>query len=73
MLVKLFKLAHSLDKRGHYDEASAIDEVVKSLAKRVGLDLEDLVSLANEYDEQGDTAAASRLDALVRAAAKKKR
>lgn len=72
MLVKLFKLAHSLDKRGHYDEAKAIDEVMQSLSQRVGLNLEDLVSLADYCDEQGDTATASKLDEFISVAAKKK-
>lgn len=72
MLVKLYKLAYKLDKRGHYDEAKAIEEVMKTMSQRVGLNVQDMVSLADYFDEQGDTVLADRFDAMAKEAAKKK-
>lgn len=72
MLTKLFKLAYKLDKKGLYDEAKEIEEVMKTLAKRTGLTTEDLVSLADHFDGIGDTALADRFDELAKEAAKKK-
>lgn len=71
MLVKLFKLAYTLDRKGYYNEASEIEEVMKTLSQRVGLDVKDMVSLADYCDDQGDTPLADRFDSMAKAAAKK--
>lgn len=71
MLGKLFKVAYSLDRKGLYDEAAAIDKVMQSLAKRTGLKPKDIASIANFLDEQGDTALASKFDNMLKSATKK--
>jgi len=72
MLAKLFKLAYRLDRQGHYDEAKEIEEVMRTLADRVGIDIEEMVALANYFDSQGETALADRFDTMAKSAAKKK-
>lgn len=66
MLTKLFKLAYSLDKRGFHSEAQEIEEIMKLMAKRVGLKIEELTSLANEFDEMGETEIADKLDDIAK-------
>jgi len=69
MLARLFKLAYTLDKKGYYSEAAEIEKVMETLAKRTGLNVEDMVSLANHFDEVGDTKLADKFDAMAKAAA----
>jgi len=70
-LVKLYKLAYTLDKKGMYDEAAEIEKVMKSLSERVGLTDEDMVALADHFDQEGDIALASYFDELLKESKKK--
>lgn len=72
MLAKLYKLAYHLDQKGLYDEAQAIEEVMSTMAKRVGLNLEDMVSLANYFDDHGEVVLANYFDDMARKTAKYK-
>ena len=72
MLITLVKLACELDIKGEFEMADKIDAAVKSLAERVGLKLEELVSLADHFDNIGETTIASQLDVVIKEAAKKK-
>jgi len=72
MLVKLYKLAYSLDKKALYDESKKIEEVMKTLSERVGLTTDDMIALADHFDQLGDTALASRFDDMLKEAARKK-
>lgn len=67
MIKELVKFAHTLDSRGLYDEAKAIDEMVAELINRVGLVLEpqEMVSVANFLDENGYEKAASIIDEAI--------
>jgi hypothetical protein len=69
MLIELFKLAHTLDKKGEYELASEVDEIIKELSQRAGLTTEEMVSLANDLDAEGETDLADKLDTVL---AKKK-
>ena len=71
MLKRLYKLAYELDKKGMYDEAKQIEEVMKSLSERVGLTDEDMVALADHFDKEGDFALASYFDELLKESKKK--
>jgi glucan phosphorylase len=68
MLTKLYKLAYDLDKKGFHSEAKEIEEVMKLMAKRVGLKVEDLTSLANHFDDLGDTELADKFDNMAKEA-----
>ena len=70
MLTKLFKLAYDLDRKGLYSEAEEIEEMMKAMAKRVGLKVDDLVSLANEFDKLGAFELADQFDNMVKIANK---
>lgn len=72
MLTKLYKLAYKLDKKGHYDEAAKIEEVMRIMSQRVGLNVQDMVSLADYFDNEGEKALADRFDAMAKQAVKKK-
>lgn len=72
MLGKLYKMAYDLDKRGFHNEAAEIEKVMETMAKRVGLKLEEMVSLANYFDELGETELADTFDTMAKEAAKKK-
>lgn len=71
MLVELYKLAYDLDRKGLHSEAEEIEEVMKLMAQRVGLKVEDMVSLANHFDDLGDIALADRFDTMAKEAAGK--
>ena len=66
MIVELFKLAHTLDKKGEYELASDVDKIIKEMRQRVGLSKEDIVSLANYLDKEGDTELANKLDSMLK-------
>ena len=68
MLVQLYKLAYDLDREGLHSEAEEIEEVMKLMAKRVGLNVEDMVSLANYFDEVGDVELADTFDEMAKEA-----
>ena len=70
MLTKLFKLAYDLDRKGLYSEAEEIEEMMKAMAKRVGLKVDDLVSLANEFDKLGAFDLADHFDSIIKVANK---
>lgn len=72
MFAKLFKLAYHLDLKGEYDEAKKIEKVMQSLAQRVGIAIEDIVSLADYFDQEGEITLADRFDAMAKTAARKK-
>lgn len=71
MIIELFKLAHSLDKKAEYELSSDVDKIILELQQRAGLELKDFTAVANYLDEQGDTELADKLDALVMKAIKK--
>ena len=71
MLAKLYKLAYNLDRNGHYGEAAEIEEVMKSMAERVGLSAEDMVALADHFDQIGDIATADMFDKMIKESKKK--
>lgn len=71
MLVELYKLAYDLDRKGLHSEAEEIEEVMKLMAQRVGLKVDDMVSLANYFDEVGDIELADKFDIMAKEAAKK--
>ena len=73
MLAELVKLAYVLDKKGEYELARSVDEVVQSMAERVGLNMEELVSLADYFDAEGEVELANRFDDMVQKLAKKKK
>ena len=66
MLLKLYKLAHTLDEKKYFDEAKAIEEVMETMAQRVGIDLKEIVSLANYFDEKGEVILADYLDNIIK-------
>jgi len=66
MLAELIKVAYSLDRKGEYDLANEVDEVIKELAQRAGLSQEDMVALADHFDGEGETKLADRFDALLK-------
>jgi DNA-binding ferritin-like protein len=67
IISKLVKVANSLDKRGKYSEAEKIDEMIKSLQERTGLNISgELASLANELDLNGLVDEASALDIVIK-------
>lgn len=72
MIVELFKVAHELDKKGEYELADEVNEVVKSLAERVGISGKEMVAVADYFDSVGDTEAADKVDAMLVEAKKKK-
>lgn len=67
-LARLYKVAYTLDRKGMYNEAQEIERVMESLAKRVGLQLEDMVALADHFDQTGDAALADKFDEMVKVA-----
>lgn len=69
MLVELYKIAYSLDKKGEYDMADEVDRMIETLAKRVGL--KEMVALADYFDEIEDYASADMVDSMVRKTTKK--
>lgn len=71
-LVALYKVAYTLDTKGMYNEAKEIEKVMESMAKRVGINPDDMIALADYFDQLGETALANRFDELVKEAAKKK-
>lgn len=66
MLVELYKLAYDLDRKGLHNEAAEIEEVMKLMATRVGLKVEDMVALANHFDALGDVELADHLDKIAK-------
>ena len=70
MLSELFKLAYSLDKKNEYELASEVDDIIKELSQRAGIDPEDMVSLANYFDEVGDVELANKFDSILAKAKK---
>ena len=68
-LDKLLKVAYHLDQKQLYAEADRIDRMIETLAKRVGLTLNDYVAAANFMDEIGATEAADTIDAILSNAA----
>jgi hypothetical protein len=73
MLAELVKLAYVLDKKGEYELARSVDEVVQSMAERVGLNIEELVSLADYFDAEGEVELANRFDGMLDKLSQKKR
>ena len=71
MFTTLVKLAYELDTQGEFEMADKIDEAIKSLAERVGIKLDDLVSLADYFDNMGETTIANYFDDLIKKVAKK--
>ncbi len=71
-LARLYKVAYTLDRKGMYDEAKEIEQVMEAMARRVGLKLEDMIALADHFDQIGETALANKFDELAKEAAKKK-
>lgn len=69
---RLYKVAYALDKRGMYSEAKEIEELMAVMAKRVGLNLNDMVALADYFDQEGEKALANKFDLMVKEAVKKK-
>lgn len=67
-LANLYKVAYHLELRGRYDEAREIENVMRSLADRVGLQPEDMVALADHFDSIGDTALANHFDEMLKQA-----
>lgn len=65
MLVELIKLAYRLDRKGEYDLANDVDEVIKELSQRAGLNAEEMVALADYFDGEGDTKLADKFDTLL--------
>jgi len=65
MLIELFKLAHTLDKKAEYALASEVDALIQELTQRAGLELKDITAAADYFDAQGDTDTANKLDALA--------
>lgn len=73
MLSKLYKMAYDLDKRGFHNEAAEIEKVMETMAKRVGLKLDEMVSLANYFDELGETELADTFDTMAKEATNKEK
>ncbi len=65
-VIRLFKLAYYLDRKSLYNEAREIEEVMLQLAKRVGINQEEMVSLADELDQIGDTVVADKIDNMIK-------
>ena len=69
ILNALCKFAQELDKTGKYSEADKIDEMVKSLCERTGLNIvSDMVSMADEFDAKGMYTEANQIDEIVKTA-----
>ena len=68
MISRLWKLAYSLDTKGFYSEADEIERLMKSLAERVGLKTDELVTLADYCDDVGCVEAANVLDGMIKGA-----
>jgi len=68
MLTKLYKLASALDQKGLFKEADEIDDAMKIMADRAGVNIEQLTSLADELDQEGLVDLANAIDALVKEA-----
>jgi hypothetical protein len=66
MLKELFKLAHDLDKKGLYDEANIIDEMIKS--KKANISPEEIIDIADYFDSIGETILANQFDDLLKEA-----
>jgi DNA-binding ferritin-like protein len=64
----LLKIAYSLDQKGLYSEADQIEELVKTLATRVGLMQVDVLQAAQMMDDLGCVEAADVLDGMVKQA-----
>lgn len=73
ILVDLYKLAHRLDKIALYSEANDIGEMMRTLAKRVGLTPKDMISLADYFDGEGEIAIADYFDEMARYAKENKK
>ena len=71
MLVELFKLAHSLDKKAEYDLANDVQEIIAELVRRTGTNSEELVALADYFDELGEAEMANKFDAMLARTSKK--
>jgi len=71
IISELIKLAYRLDKKGEYELASEVDEVIKELSQRAGLKSEEIVSVADYFDAEGETELADKFDALLSNAKKK--
>ena len=54
MLTDLIKLAYKLDKKGEYDLANDVAEVIKELSQRAGVNPEEIVTLADYFDTEGE-------------------
>ena len=67
MLADLIKLAYKLDKKGEYELASEVDDIIKELSQRAGLNSEEMVSLADYFDTEGETKLADKFDVLNKA------
>lgn len=65
MIVELIKLAYRLDKKGEYELADDIQEVMADLINRTGINPKDLVALADHFDKLNDTKLADKFDALL--------
>ncbi len=66
ILETLVKVAYDLDRQEKYSEADKIEEAIKILQQRVGLDVvSDMVSLADDLDQAGDTKNAEQLDLAI--------
>ena len=61
----LLKVANDLDDMSLYTEADAIEKVMESLVRRVGIDTSDIISVADSLDQDGKFDIASRLDAAI--------
>jgi DNA-binding ferritin-like protein len=68
----LLKTAYMLDQKALYTEADKIEELVKTLALRVGLNTADVLQAAQTMDELGCIEAADTLDVLAKQAKTKK-
>lgn len=66
ILETLVKIAYDLDQQEKYSEADKIEEAIRILQQRVGLDVvSDMVSLADDLDQTGDTKNAEQLDLVI--------
>jgi len=65
MLVELFKLAQSLDKKGEYELANEVDEIIKELSQRAGITPDEMIALANDLDTNGEVELADKLDNVL--------
>lgn len=72
LFVSLYKKAYHLDQQGLRKEMRKIEREMESLAKRVGLNIDVMVSLADYFDSMGDTETANVFDDMIHKYANKK-